>query len=203
MKDSAESTVVSSTLEERERLIAEAVGFLEETHYWIARFNEVSAVLWSLGYNQMPEAEDVSGYAKAKSTAGSTIFISKDWLQKIPGQEPEALHPAHIQEYSRPSPSSGKNHSRVIPKPKVMFSEKRKQFGEKQGWVCAYCSVQGTPEHGPDLRQWHLDHIFPKSADGDDMDDNLVLSCATCNLKKHARSALAFFRLLSQERINA
>jgi len=50
---------------------------------------------------------------------------------------------------------------------------------------CQYCSRLGDQQGGPDGRTWHVDHIFPVSRGGDDSEDNLTLSCATCNLRKH------------------
>lgn len=40
---------------------------------------------------------------------------------------------------------------------------------------CEYCGAQGT---------LHWEHLIPKSRGGPDTIDNLVLSCATCNLQK-------------------
>ena len=68
-------------------------------------------------------------------------------------------------------------------------ASKRSELGGQSSWTCLYCQRVGTQDAGPDGRQWHVDHIFPKARGGDDGDDNLTLSCATCNLKKHARLA--------------
>lgn len=46
---------------------------------------------------------------------------------------------------------------------------------------------------GPDGRNWHIDHVYPKALGGDDGLDNRVLACATCNLSKKHKSANAFF----------
>jgi len=55
---------------------------------------------------------------------------------------------------------------------------------ERDEWMCYYC--------GEDLREVpagkrHIDHFVPKSKDGQDIDENLVTSCARCNLSKNDR----------------
>jgi HNH endonuclease len=50
--------------------------------------------------------------------------------------------------------------------------------------TCAYCGGKGTPTHGSDRRSWHTDHVVPRSRGGTNDDDNVVLACATCNLRK-------------------
>ena len=52
---------------------------------------------------------------------------------------------------------------------------------------CAYCAKVGNQETGPDGKNWHIDHIEPKSLGGTNHPTNLVKSCATCNIKKGTR----------------
>jgi 5-methylcytosine-specific restriction endonuclease McrA len=35
-----------------------------------------------------------------------------------------------------------------------------------------------------DGKSWHTDHVIPGSKGGANKDDNVVLSCATCNMRK-------------------
>jgi 5-methylcytosine-specific restriction endonuclease McrA len=35
-----------------------------------------------------------------------------------------------------------------------------------------------------DGKSWHTDHVIPRSNGGTDDDDNVVLSSATCNMRK-------------------
>lgn len=56
-------------------------------------------------------------------------------------------------------------------------------------WACFYCHESGTSELGPDGRVWHADHKYPVCLGGDNLPDNMALSCATCNLSKGPRSA--------------
>jgi len=52
---------------------------------------------------------------------------------------------------------------------------------------CAYCSMAGTPSHGPDGKDWHMDHVFSLSRGGEDATWNIVKSCSKCNLAKGAK----------------
>lgn len=50
---------------------------------------------------------------------------------------------------------------------------------EKQGNLCFYCSVS--------LGAYHVDHFIPLSRGGPNGRENLVISCARCNLSKHSK----------------
>lgn len=70
----------------------------------------------------------------------------------------------------------------------------RAKFITENGCVCFYCGNPGDQASGPDSRAWHVDHAYPLSLGGDHGPDNLVLSCATCNLEKKARTAADYFK---------
>ena len=53
------------------------------------------------------------------------------------------------------------------------------------GNQCAYCGLTGVALH------W--EHIIPVSRNGPNTIDNMVLSCASCNLEKGARNPLEWF----------
>lgn len=44
---------------------------------------------------------------------------------------------------------------------------------------CQYCGREVEPEHG-----WHIEHILPHSFGGPDSEDNLVVACIPCNMRK-------------------
>jgi len=57
-----------------------------------------------------------------------------------------------------------------------------KVFNASHG-KCHYCATE------LDLRgNWHLEHKTPRSRGGTDLPDNLVASCAPCNMKKGRRT---------------
>ena len=66
--------------------------------------------------------------------------------------------------------------------------------GTPKIWSCFYCLGIGNNTHGPDGRVWHVDHFYPVDLGGDDISDNKILACATCNLSKGARPAIEFIR---------
>ncbi len=49
---------------------------------------------------------------------------------------------------------------------------------------CQYCEKPGTYSKGPDGKAWHLDRQLPGVYGGEYEPDNVILSCATCNLVK-------------------
>jgi hypothetical protein len=50
--------------------------------------------------------------------------------------------------------------------------------------MCAYCGECGDERLGPDGRPWHLDRIWPGALGGEYTEDNVTLSCSTCNCSK-------------------
>ena len=63
---------------------------------------------------------------------------------------------------------------------------------------CAYCGVYLTPQNE------HLEHIIPISVGGTNTPDNIVCSCAKCNLSKNARPMEEWYReqpFFSEERL--
>jgi hypothetical protein len=79
-------------------------------------------------------------------------------------------------------------------------STKRHRLGAAQQWRCYYCHEQGTENSGADQRTWHVDHVYAKALGGDSKEDNLVLACATCNLKKNHKLVSDFLGIVPQFR---
>src|ERR671919_734377 len=55
----------------------------------------------------------------------------------------------------------------------------RRALFARDGWRCAYC--------GTTAGRLTLDHVVPRSRGGDSIWENVVTSCAPCNLKKGNR----------------
>ena len=55
----------------------------------------------------------------------------------------------------------------------------RRALFARDGWRCAYCGSTGG--------RLTLDHVVPRSRGGDSVWENVVTSCAPCNLKKGNR----------------
>src|SRR5437870_2673840 len=56
----------------------------------------------------------------------------------------------------------------------------RRALFARDGWRCVYCGSSGG--------RLTLDHVVPRSRGGDSVWENVVTSCAPCNLKKGNRS---------------
>lgn len=149
----------------------EAFTFLTEADYWIDRYNEVVSELHKQEYNQFNFSYGIKGLS---------CDIKPELVQSL------------LQEGPTPSGFKEYHHDRPLGLPeetpaRKTLAELRSELGEPCGWVCIYCAKQGDVNTGPDKRQWHVDHLYPKSRGGDNEPDNLVLSCATCNLQKSAK----------------
>lgn len=57
-------------------------------------------------------------------------------------------------------------------------SKLRFKILHRDGFKCRYCGATSDDD------QLHIDHVYPVSAGGDDSEDNLVTSCASCNMGK-------------------
>lgn len=60
----------------------------------------------------------------------------------------------------------------------------RRFIAQRDEYTCRYCGREGSLFHDPDRSPWHVDHVIPVSRGGLDAPDNLVLSCAACNIEK-------------------
>jgi 5-methylcytosine-specific restriction endonuclease McrA len=56
----------------------------------------------------------------------------------------------------------------------------RRALFARDGWRCAYCGTSGG--------RLTLDHVVPRSRGGESIWENVVTSCAPCNLRKGDRS---------------
>ena len=84
-----------------------------------------------------------------------------------------------------------KGTKREIPtytKDKVSYALREKTI-RQFNYVCHYCSKPGNVENGPDDRRWHIDRVIPGKHGGLYTEDNVVLSCGTCNRIKGSKLA--------------
>lgn len=61
----------------------------------------------------------------------------------------------------------------------------RRLVVDRAGSRCEYCRLSQDGQEAT----FHLDHIFPKSADGQTIDENLAVACVSCSLRKAARQS--------------
>lgn len=148
----------------------EAYAAMEEAAYFVERYNEFAAELRVRGFSWFAE-----GWVGAVTEDG----------------EVAALAPGAVVELLRAGPDFRLESQGSRPEPGLGFNllETRQKLGAETEWTCTYCRYQGNELRGPDGRMWHVDHLFAQANGGDSMDDNLVLSCATCNLKKNRKLA--------------
>lgn len=63
------------------------------------------------------------------------------------------------------------------------------EIAEGLGWHCFYCDVLIDKK---DTKSWHVEHKTPLSRGGSHTKDNITLSCASCNMRKGARTVEEF-----------
>lgn len=153
-------------------------------------FNALSKNLRSFGFNQFPEIFMIDAFDQED---GSFDF-SFEHILELCEQDPrvigkrvvETLHEMYEHQESLENP--------YVPKEKrdPTLSIKKRLGVVPEQWLCHYCRGAGSESHGPDGRVWHVDHEYPISIGGDNRKDNKVLACATCNLRKHDKTASEF-----------
>ena len=55
-------------------------------------------------------------------------------------------------------------------------------FWQRDGFRCVACGTRGD-----DVKEWHVDHIIPRSAGGADLQENCQAICGRCNSRKGKR----------------
>lgn len=79
------------------------------------------------------------------------------------------------------------------PKERHLKKNLRREIIKRDGQTCYYCGRTGTKRKDADGKPWHIDHMLPRSRGGQDEYDNLVLSCAVCNMEKGTLTAQEYF----------
>lgn len=77
-------------------------------------------------------------------------------------------------------------------RPKVSKA-KRKRVYERDKGKCAYCGRFLEKDN------FCIDHIIPLSRGGNNEDDNLTVSCRSCNSRKYTKTAEEFREVLKNE----
>lgn len=161
------------------QLFAQARGHIADILHQIQEYEEIREVLEHLGYG----AGDEDGFPLPGLELVGVVngYVTID--------DPDVLD-----EYYERGPISPRKEA---PKAsRTGMGAPRYRLGKASGWRCFYCHGVGSETVGPDERMWHVDHVYPLVRGGDNEDDNHVLACATCNLKKHALSAMEHFQNL-------
>lgn len=143
--------------------------------------NDIAAALRELGYVAFDDDMECDWPVPELTLTGNNCFTVDDesFLDQFWDDGPRKGRKANATSIRRPP------------------MKDRNKIGAASGWKCFYCNMPGTDELGPDNRVWHVDHVYPVAFGGDNKPDNLVLSCATCNLEKKARTASEYFRTRS------
>lgn len=157
-----------------EILFVQAYARLTQIFELVEEYNEIACALTDLGY-VLPDPDDFPG-------AGEIPRAHVDGWNR-------SISPEDLSEFWKAGPVG-----RLKPIQRIPLTSERLRLGEETTWTCFYCRLQGDDCGGPDGRVWHVDHPYPVIRGGDDAPDNHVLSCATCNLEKKARTAAEYFK---------
>lgn len=66
-----------------------------------------------------------------------------------------------------------------------IFAQLRRFVIERAGSRCEYCHLSQEGQEAT----FHIDHIVPQSAGGENIAANLALACVSCSLRKAARQS--------------
>jgi 5-methylcytosine-specific restriction endonuclease McrA len=130
-------------------------------------------------------------FARGKEDADSTYRCTLVLLESL---EPRENTPDPLPDVEAPV-----EEITVTYEPSISPSRKMARLVERFAATCVYCKGTGTETEGPDGKSWHRDHVYPKYHGGADNPTNLVLSCATCNIRKHTLAADEFLAKLAAE----
>lgn len=188
-------------------LTEEAWQHLVEACSAVNRFNELTAIIDSLGYHQTPTIEGFAVQCRDNLGFGMMALVGEPpRLIVKPGERydprdgmltrPEDCFLTLANQNPSPlDPYLDKN-VKIVTEPRRprrdAVDAMRRSLGLECGWRCFYCGNPGNESVGPDNRTWHVDHVYPQSKSGDNKEDNYVLSCATCNISKGKQSAIEF-----------
>ena len=167
-------------------LAVEAHNLLAECGDLLNQFDAIAEALHDAGFTAFPITDAVTGWDEGGmlnlySLHGSEFFRGCSLEELLSYLRPtETDDAAHLPREPQRSPTTHRV-SAVRTQ-----SENRTKIGENFNWTCVYCHTPGSVDVGPDGRTWHLDHLYAESRGGDRGGDNMVLACATCNLKKSA-----------------
>ena len=157
-------------------LVLESASIFKELDYWADRYNEIVNDLNALGYWQFGHIESVTVACQCKGAGHYSITTVDDLFQLMD----KGLTPHFNEDIGFPRSARRKTKPGHVKRLALV-----KKLGDACQWACVYCGLKGDEKVGPDTRTWHVDHLFAKVNGGDYLPDNLVLSCATCNIKKN------------------
>jgi 5-methylcytosine-specific restriction endonuclease McrA len=89
--------------------------------------------------------------------------------------------------------SQHRRRTRLKGKGDYTIDELKAQFEQQEGF-CFYCGELLYASFNKDI---HVDHMIPLSRGGSNTIENIVISCATCNLRKGTKTSEEFTRSLS------
>lgn len=159
-------------------LFANAEAYIEDILSLIAEYNEIRDGLADLGYvGTADDPEAQVPYLELIGSGGCGNVMIRD--------------ASDLEPFWKTGPIAARG---PIGIPRMPMAAQRARLGKESGWKCHYCHSKGCEQFGPDQRIWRVDHSYPVIRGGDNQKDNLVLACATCNLQKHAATALEYFR---------
>lgn len=93
-------------------------------------------------------------------------------------------------------PFCEKNWKNLSKEDKYGTKEQEIQVYNKTLGRCGYCGCNINPHEN---RALHYDHINPQSNNGSNLEENLLLSCKTCNTQKGKKSITEYRAYLKQK----
>lgn len=158
-------------------LFAAAKDKLVEARAVLDEYDSIVSIIHDFGWTQLPLSYGSSFpgfyYGPRGPNDGGLCELSPvvcDIVSLEPPQGP-------LEGYKRPISVSGR----------FKYKQDLTLYVQAFSSTCQYCGGTGDEKRGPDGRTWHIDHVYAESLGGDSDPDNLVLACATCNIRKNAK----------------
>ena len=160
----------------RERHAATAKAWEEANREWSREYHRTYKKAWNAAH-----PDTVLAYSRKYEQSGRRQPIRRAWLQRTDRPCKRARAGCTLFAIAGSNFCRGHASSEVTQRQQRKRRRTARKLAAAQSWTCTWCGERLAA----DLAGTHIDHIIPLSLGGPDMEWNLALLHAPCNLSKN------------------